>query len=80
MEISTRENTRTDTKQFLILKIGRIANRMNPNFYNEITSKEIESLKKKTRAELKNFIKELEGSEMKRREEGGLFPMEKLKQ
>ena len=52
------ENTRTNTKTHLILKIGMLARKLNPNI--EITSKEIEGLRNKSREELRGFIKELE--------------------
>lgn len=52
------ENTRINTKQDLILKIGRIVRKRNPNA--EINSNEIEQLRKKSRPQLRQFIKELE--------------------
>jgi len=46
-------NTRTDLKQFYLLKIGKLRN------YN-ITDKELNQLRNKTRKELKEIIKQLE--------------------
>ena len=59
------ENTRTNTKTYLIIKIGMLARKLNPNI--EITSKEIKELRNKSRDELMGFIEELkkDGSERK---------------
>ena len=60
METNKKINTRIDTKQFLILKIGRLSRKINPNYYEDITPEEIEQLRKKTTTQLKEIIKNLE--------------------
>ena len=65
--MNKKENTRTNTKTHLILKIGMLLYKLNPNFYEEVTSKWMEEMRKKSREELRDFIEELkkEGSERK---------------